>query len=117
MKKYILHFTPEEYYLAAKPLNYYLPPDFEQEGFIHCSLPSQVEEAANRHARGRQDLVLLIIDPEKVKAPVRYEASGKNQEKFPHIYGKLNLDAIQGAFAFRPDENGYFALSRSEMED
>lgn len=117
MKKYILHFTPEESYLAAKPKRFYLPDNFDQEGFIHCSLPSQVVETANRHARGRQDLVLLIIDPEKVNAPIRYENTTGGIEKFPHIYGKLNLDAVMGAFEFRPDENGYFELSFTEMEE
>src|SRR5579862_1715908 len=39
----------------------------EEEGFIHCSYWNQVESVANRFYVGRQNLLLLVIDPARVE--------------------------------------------------
>lgn len=65
----------------------------EDEGFIHCSYANQVAGVASRYYRGLDDLVLLQIDRERVNAEVRDESVG-GDERFPHIYGALNLDAV-----------------------
>jgi uncharacterized protein (DUF952 family) len=44
--------------------------------------------------RGRDDVVLLTIDPTRVDAEIRVEAVGSGDEVFPHIYGPLPLDAV-----------------------
>ncbi len=41
------------------------------------------------------DLLLLKIDPNKLKAPLKLE-EGQPGELFPHLYGELNLDAVVG---------------------
>ena len=45
----------------------------EQEGFIHCSTADQYTWVANQRFRGRLDLVLLHIDPARLRSEVRYE--------------------------------------------
>ena len=63
----------------------------EEEGFIHCSFKHQVRATASRYYEGRDDVIVLTIDPARVRAPIRIEGDG---EEFPHIYGALARDAV-----------------------
>jgi uncharacterized protein (DUF952 family) len=66
------------------------------EGFVHCSLPHQLTAVAEA-LYGDVDpdeLVVLVIDTDRVKAPVRYEIPEPGAEEFPHVYGPVPLDAI-----------------------
>jgi uncharacterized protein (DUF952 family) len=62
------------------------------EGFIHCSTAAQVESSGRRHFAGQAGLVVLEIDPEKLRWELRWEDS--HGEAFPHLYGPLDLDAV-----------------------
>jgi uncharacterized protein (DUF952 family) len=66
----------------------------EQEGFIHCSATmEQVEGVLSRYYADVDDeLVLLVIDPGLLDAPVRLEPAG--EEFFPHIYGPIQPSAV-----------------------
>ena len=79
----------------------------DAEGFIHCSDPDQVVAVANALYAGQQGLVLLCIDPARLQAELRYELA-KNGQRYPHIYGPLNVDAVTQVLEFTPD--GRFAL-------
>ena len=62
---------------------------------------------ADAFFRGRADLVLLAIDPAKIGPEIRYEGEA---DKFPHVYGPLNLDAVERVLPFEPGPDGRFAL-------
>ncbi|HEY8760197.1 MAG TPA: DUF952 domain-containing protein [Candidatus Dormibacteraeota bacterium] len=62
------------------------------EGFIHCSTAAQLESSGRRHFAGQTGLVVLEIDPERLRWELRWEAS--QGETFPHLYGPLDLDAV-----------------------
>src|ERR1700742_3809127 len=81
----------------------------DHEGFIHCSTPEQVIEVAGRLFQGRSDLVLLVIDPDRVTAEIRREDGG-NGKFYPHIYGPLNVSAVTKIVAFEPNADGWFTL-------
>ena len=52
---------------------------------------------ANRLYRGRDDLVLLHIDPALLDSPVRWEpgvATDPESMLFPHLYGPLPVRAV-----------------------
>ena len=66
----------------------------EDEGFIHCSFANQVQGVADVLFRGRSDVVLLTIDPVRVRAPIRIENVDGGKEVFPHVYGPLPLGAV-----------------------
>ena len=80
------------------------------EGFIHCSERAQVTGTANLLFRGRDDLVLLVIDEQRLDAPVKREPAVPGGPLFPHIYGPLNLDAVAQILPFSPGEDGTFVL-------
>jgi len=80
-----------------------------EEGFIHASQASQVARTANKYYRDVPgDLVLLVIDPARLDAEVRYEAVPGAELPFPHIYGPLNPGAVVAAVPFAPGPDGTF---------
>ncbi|MFE9013108.1 DUF952 domain-containing protein [Streptomyces cyaneofuscatus] len=75
----------------------------QEEGFIHLSLPHQLPGVArmlygegdgSEGGDGGRDLVVLVVDPARLTAPVRYEAMKPGGEEFPHLYGPLPVDAV-----------------------
>ena len=71
----------------------FFPSDYFREGFIHCCTPSQLQGVLERYFKGKTDLVLLHLDESKLKAELKYEES-TNDEKFPHLYGSINREAV-----------------------
>lgn len=72
----------------------YFSDSLATEGFIHCSKEKQVAGVLERYYKGQSNLLLLRINPEKLNSELRYEVATDN-ELFPHIYGTINLDAIE----------------------
>ena len=72
----------------------------DEIGFIHCSLDHQVDRVSHAHYRDMDDLVLLVIDPARVDAEIRYERPDGESERFPHIYGPLRVDAVVAVVPF-----------------
>jgi uncharacterized protein (DUF952 family) len=105
----LYHMTGRDGWAAAQAAGAYRGDTLDSEGFIHCSLAGQVERTAARFYRGRQGLVLLAIEAERLSAELRYE-EGEPGELFPHIYGPLNLDAVVAVYDFPPEADGTFRL-------
>lgn len=83
----------------------------EREGFIHCSDADQVSEVANRLFRGRTDLVLLFVDADRLRAPVRREVvADPPGAVFPHVYGPIEPNAVFEVGALTPGVDGRFAV-------
>jgi uncharacterized protein (DUF952 family) len=79
--------------------------------FLHLSTPEQVHLPANRLYRGRDDLVLLHIDPALLDSPVRWEpgvATDPESMLFPHLYGPLPVHAVINVTAYPPAPDGTF---------
>jgi uncharacterized protein (DUF952 family) len=68
-----------------------------EQGFIHCSFADQVQRIADLLYAGRDDVVLLTVDPDLVTVPIRVEEVGS--DVFPHLYGPLEVHAVR---AVRP---------------
>ena len=64
------------------------------EGFIHASKADQVQGVLTRYYKAQTNLILLHIDETKLTAPLKMELAASVNEEFPHIYGRLNLDAV-----------------------
>ncbi len=92
--EYIYHVTTLKEWEAAKIKNEYTPVNFEQDGFIHCSIEKQIPGVLDRFYKGQTGLVKLKIEKEKVQRPVLFELAIDLDELFPHIYGALNLDSV-----------------------
>jgi uncharacterized protein (DUF952 family) len=92
--EYIYHVTTLKEWEAAKIKNEYKSVNFEQDGFIHCSVEKQIPGVLDRFYKGQTGLVKLKIEKEKVQRPVLFELAIDLDELFPHIYGVLNLDSV-----------------------
>ena len=109
----ILHICSREDWADAQFLGEYRGDAIAIEGFIHCSKPDQIIEIANVLFKGQLNLLLLVIDSEKVQAPIKYEDPGDLEptgKLYPHIYGSLNLDAVISTKELQPNEQGLFSL-------
>ena len=87
------HLTPEPVWSAQRGGATYRPEAFADEGFIHCT-DGEVNLLAVANAfyqADRRPYVILVVDLERVDAPVRYEDGDR---LYPHIYGPLNREAI-----------------------
>jgi len=105
----ILHITSRNDWNKALDYGEYNPKLLDTEGYIHCSKPSQIIGVANHLFKGREGLVLLVIDQEKVNPEIKWE--GEEQTNlYPHIYGPLNLSAVKNALDFPPSRDGTFEL-------
>ncbi len=82
------------------------------EGFIHAADLGQVTGVANRYYKGvPDDLLVLVIDTELVRAEIRYEEVAGAAAPYPHIYGPLNADAVIAACPLLPEPGGDFMFS------
>ena len=107
----IFHIAEKEAWNASLREGWYQAPYLAVEGFIHCSNQEQVVRVADFLFKGRTDLILLGIDERRLVSRLKYE--GETDEHFPHIYGKLNTDAVVKVYPFQPEPNGTFKLPQS----
>jgi uncharacterized protein (DUF952 family) len=76
-----------------------------RDGFIHFSASSQVAETAAKHFAGQTGLLLIAVDADALGAALRWERS-RNDELFPHLYGELDLGAVNGIYDMRMRSDG-----------
>jgi uncharacterized protein (DUF952 family) len=105
----ILHITPKSKWLASQASGSYQSDSLATEGFIHCSRLTQLIGSADRFFYGQRDLVILAIDRALVRAEVIDEGDDPNN-LFPHIYGRLNLDAVTQTIDFAAGDDGLFTM-------
>lgn len=79
----------------------------DEEGFIHCSTPGQLEGVANRFYGDLGELVILRLDPDLLDAEIRLEppAAGVD-ELFPHVYGPIPASAVIATTRWERDDDG-----------
>lgn len=97
----------------ARTGDVYVPARFAEDGFVHAAFADQVVAAAERHFVGHDDLVLLTIDPTRLRAPV-VEEDTSGHGAHPHVHGELDLDAIVCARPFPRDDEGGFGWWQGE---
>lgn len=123
MTTFIYHIAQRDVWDAAQESGLYHVESLVSEGFIHGSQYGQILKVANAFYRGQRDLVLLCIDAARIQADVYYEAPAHpdgvasptdihDADRFPHIYGALNIDAVVRVVDFPPGDDGTFALPK-----
>lgn len=92
---FIYHIASEADLSQAKTEGQYVCDSLTIEGFVHCCTQSQLEGVIQRYYADVSNLVLISIDPDLLEAPLIFENTVGGDEKFPHVYGALNLGAIK----------------------
>jgi uncharacterized protein (DUF952 family) len=111
----IVHIVKRSEWTLALGRRTYAPDSLRSEGFIHCSTLSQMIDTATRFYRGQPDLVVLCIEESRLKAKVKYEAPAMPDgevagELFPHLYGELNVEAVERVVELPCEADGSFRL-------
>ncbi|WIM88434.1 DUF952 domain-containing protein [Candidatus Mycobacterium wuenschmannii] len=107
----LLHLCSADDWSAAQAQGEHRPESLADVGFVHLSTPEQVHLPANRLYRGRDDLVLLHIDPSHLASPIRWElgvATDPESMVFPHLYGPLPVGSVISVTSYRPGADGAF---------
>ncbi|MGW0512147.1 DUF952 domain-containing protein [Streptomyces olivaceoviridis] len=98
---YILHITERSLWEAARERGAYEMSTrgrtLQEGGFIHCSTREQLPRIADflyGGYDGPDELVVLVVDPARVGAPVKYESVEPGGEEFPHVYGPVPVEAV-----------------------
>jgi uncharacterized protein (DUF952 family) len=121
MPNNILHLVPADSFRRLPEDAPYLPEDFARDGFIHPGLlgragctrePEVLLAIANTLFKETPgEMLVLVIDADRVHAPVKLEPPIPAPDPshplaghlFPHIYGPLDREAI---VAVRPAQRG-----------
>lgn len=90
----IFHITTATEWKDANDKGFYEATSLKEEGFIHCCLGEQVAGVLQRFFIGKENLLRLTIETDKLTSPFYYEWSPSIADTFPHIYGPINLDAV-----------------------
>jgi len=107
-RRIIYHVTHADHWQRAKKIGHYLPETFDTDGFIHCSKKEQIPDVGNRYYKGQVGHIVLSINLEKLSPKLVWENTSGGEELFPHLYGPLNLDAVEFFSNFEPNEDGEF---------
>lgn len=91
---YIIHCLKEKVWNEYKNKEYYGEDSLIKFGFIHCSEISTYQWVAPNFKNETDNLVLLVIDTDKVKNEVIWEDLRNCGVTYPHIYGLLNTDSV-----------------------
>jgi len=106
----LCHIVPENDWKNALEEGSYQPPSLQSEGFIHFSTPQQVIKTANRFYAHQSGLLLLLVDTTHLTAELLYEKGEGSNEVFPHLYGALNLGAVEDVLPFPVNPDGSFQI-------
>lgn len=84
----------------------------DEVGFLHAAHGHQVAGVAERYyADVTEDLVLLVVDPDRLEVPVVEEVPPGGAEAFPHIYGPLPVAAVVEVRTVGRTVDGGFVLA------
>ena len=107
------HLVPKAYFESQNLEAGYLAARFAEEGFIHCTDGELMlsRKAVQYYSQLQDELLILFIDCEKLKSPVRYDDP---EQLFPHIYGPINRAAIVKISRMVRDRKGEWIFPISE---
>ncbi len=111
----IYHIATRADWDRARAEGAYRADSLASEGFLHASTARQLPATWARFYRGREGLVLLTIDLDRVAVPVDWADSPHSDDPFPHLLGPLNFDAVTDEAPRVPREDGGFAWPRGEF--
>ena len=110
----LLHITTPATWRGALAARSLTPPSFVTDGFVHLSHAAQLPLPANRLYAGRDDLLLLVVDPRRIPADALHYEPGVPGDpasmRFPHLYAPLPVAAVTSVLPFRPGADGVFGV-------
>ena len=109
----IFHIVPAADWQDACARGRYAPASLAAEGFVHFSYRWQVARTANARFAGRDDLVVVEVDPARLAEPVVDEDSYGAGERFPHVYAAIPTASAIAVHPLPRDAEGRFGFPAS----
>lgn len=113
-------FDPYFYLLESKELleaavrkGFLVRDDLAKEGFIHASPAEQLTRVANKYYKEVKDVRCAVVAKKKVLAPIKYEPATGGV--YPHVFGPLNMDAVERIIEIKPDPSGSFDIDIPQL--
>ncbi|MDZ7900118.1 MAG: DUF952 domain-containing protein [Arcicella sp.] len=106
----VYHLVSPEWWDTFADKDYYESETLEQEKFLHFSTREQVNGTLANYFKGVQRIFLLHIDTTKLTSELVFEDLFGINIDFPHLYGRLNKDAVLKVQELLADENGVVAI-------
>jgi uncharacterized protein (DUF952 family) len=107
----IFHLVEPLYWQTFDKQGIYFSETFSDEKFIHCCTTEQLSGVLRRFYKGVGSVLKLEINDEKLINKPTYEATADG-EKFPHIYGGINKDAITKIEVLTEVSEGKYKLDK-----
>ena len=77
---------------------------------MHASFTRQLDGTLALHFAGARQVELLLLDPARLGAALRLEAS-RGGEEFPHVYRELRPEDVLARVVLRAGADGRFATA------
>ena len=100
---YIIHSVNKNEFENEIKTGKYGKKSLEKFGFVHCSDLDTYYLVAPNFKEDYEDRLILLINTDKIDCDIKWEdAQGV---EFPHIYGYIKSDAIDGIYSHLWDED------------
>ena len=106
METTIYHIVSPSWWETFANKDYYESETLSEENFIHLSTLEQVNGTLLNFFAGSNRLLLLHINPKKLTSNLVYEDLFDLGIAFPHLYGRLNKEAIEKVQELLADAEG-----------
>ena len=90
----VYHLVNPEWWGTFANKDYYESETLSEEKFIHLSTFEQVNGTLTNYFKGVSRIFLLHIDASKLTSNLVYEDLSDIEIVFPHLYGRLNKEAV-----------------------
>ena len=90
----VYHLVQPEWWETFANKDYYESETLSEEKFIHLSTFEQINGTLSNYFKGLNRLFLLHIDASKLTSNLVFEDLFETGIAFPHLYGRLNKDAV-----------------------
>ncbi len=90
----VYHLVQPEWWETFANKDYYESETLSEEKFIHLSTFEQINGTLSNYFKGLNRLFLLHIDASKLTSNLVFEDLFETGITFPHLYGRLNKDAV-----------------------
>ena len=106
METTIYHIVNPEWWENFANKDYYESETLSEEKFIHLSTLEQVNGTLLNFFKGSKRLFLLHINASKLTSNLVYEDLFEMGIAFPHLYGRLNKNAVEKVQELLADVDG-----------
>ena len=110
METTIYHIVQPNWWETFTNKDYYESETLLEEKFIHLSTLEQVNGTLLNYFKGINRIFLLHINPSKLTSNLVFEDLFDTGIAFPHLYGRLNKDAVLQVQELLMDSDGVLKI-------